>query len=448
MFEKQNSSIFDFVQSNKQENSGSIFDKAQASSPFSSANPFDNSESRTSSFFEKDAKIKSVFDSSSPFDNKSTNPFDGLGNGNTYLNETSTQHMLNVRGSNYGHLSVVDKMRGIQANRLDLDGSVGLAEMYADSSLDNRVMGGMYNVVLSDIYSDRRKFEAAHGLLVDGLITNTESTQLDLDSIKNKEEFSGTIVGEYKTFDEKKQRLEINREETINPLADFTHKATTSNQKLLNKNADDNFIIKQDFSVEIKPEKPKTQLEIAISKDEEQNHLHTIDYQLEKNNDIFNKLSNNTMEEQEINNSNLDKEYSKPIFIPIKNEPIEINQSTLLQNTENLFIKSTEKAVKPAPTVKINKEQLEFEKELITPFANTKNTQPNNRFKEENYLEEQEVLTPLEKKMYPILKTMTILQIRDLIKQIEDKLQNTESLEDTLPLKAKLSVATKFLSHL
>lgn len=105
-----------------------------------------------------------------------------------FLNEDSFSNDLNVRGSRYGNMSITDKMRGIQANRLDIDnGEISLAEMYNDSSLDNRVAGGRYNVTMSDVYSDERKWRALHGLNTDGKIEVAENYQIDNEIVKAKE---------------------------------------------------------------------------------------------------------------------------------------------------------------------------------------------------------------------------------------------------------------------
>jgi len=100
------------------------------------------------------------------------------GGGSIYSQEASfmddtndmTDH-FNVRGGNYGNMSIVDNLRGAQANRLDADTeNVSIAEMYSDKSLDNRVAGGRYNNTISDVYGDKQLFNAYHGLNTDGHI--------------------------------------------------------------------------------------------------------------------------------------------------------------------------------------------------------------------------------------------------------------------------------------
>ena len=87
---------------------------------------------------------------------------------------------LNVRDDNMKHLSIVDRMRGIQASRLNFGDNASLDEQYNDSSLDKRVFGGAYNVTTSDIYKDKSLFKAHFNLFTDSFIGNgVESTQID-----------------------------------------------------------------------------------------------------------------------------------------------------------------------------------------------------------------------------------------------------------------------------
>jgi len=91
--------------------------------------------------------------------------------------EGSGMAMLNVRGSRHGNLNLIDRMRGVEANFIDLDNdSVSLAESYSDKTLDKRVMNGAYNVTLTDVYSDAGLFMAFHGLYTDGIVKVRDKT--------------------------------------------------------------------------------------------------------------------------------------------------------------------------------------------------------------------------------------------------------------------------------
>ena len=101
----------------------------------------------------------------------------------TYLEKGSISNDLNVRGKRYGQMSILDKMRGIQANRLNTDSeSVSLAEGYADKSLDKRVMNGRYNTTITDLYQDKTKYDAYFGLISDGIVEIKENAQIHSDS--------------------------------------------------------------------------------------------------------------------------------------------------------------------------------------------------------------------------------------------------------------------------
>lgn len=114
--------------------------------------------------------------------------------GGMYMDENNIANDFNVRASNYGGNSIVDKMRGIQANRLNNDTEgVSITEMYNDSSLDTRVGGGQYNVTISDIYSDEAKFKAYHGLYTDGKIDENENYQIDTETGQEANKNNGGV---------------------------------------------------------------------------------------------------------------------------------------------------------------------------------------------------------------------------------------------------------------
>ncbi len=103
-----------------------------------------------------------------------------------YLDDNSIANKINYRASNYGNMSLIDKMRGVQANRLNLDSeSVSLAESYADKTLDKRVMNGAYNVSITDIYANEQAFEAHFNLHTDGFVEVKENPLIDTDIYGN-----------------------------------------------------------------------------------------------------------------------------------------------------------------------------------------------------------------------------------------------------------------------
>ena len=133
----------------------------------------------------EDEKTKSLFDFSVSKDDDQTQS--GLFGKANFLQDNTIGHELNIRGSNYSQMDVIDKMRGIQSSRLNVDtDSVSLAEGYYDETLDKRVMNGLYNVTLSDVYNDKRKFMAVHGLYTDGIIEVEDSDNSLQGDIKDK----------------------------------------------------------------------------------------------------------------------------------------------------------------------------------------------------------------------------------------------------------------------
>ena len=123
----------------------------------------------------------------------------------SYLREDRDLTSLNARGSNYGGMNLLDRMRGEQANHLNNDtGSVSMSEQYSDASLDKRAMDGLYNVTLSDIYGDKAKYNAHHGLNTDGkvdIIDNTYAVDTYSDPEVKETSLWGTGYKLDKTFD-------------------------------------------------------------------------------------------------------------------------------------------------------------------------------------------------------------------------------------------------------
>ena len=136
-----------------------------------------------------------------------------------FMQEDSIASDLNVRAQRYGQMSVLDKMRGIQANKLNTEeDSVSIAESYADSALDKRVMNGLYNTTITDLYADRTKYEAFHGLITDGKVEERENAMIDSEiGTSAQSNFSGTLIGGYQTIKESKEESthKISKEESI-----------------------------------------------------------------------------------------------------------------------------------------------------------------------------------------------------------------------------------------
>lgn len=110
--------------------------------------------------------FQSVFEEKS----KQESPFTSGVNA-AYNDSSHFAGMLNVRAKRHGRFSLIDRIRGFESRSLDADGGeISLAESYADKYLDQRFMGGIHNVGLSDIYKDKKLYAAHFGLDTDGFI--------------------------------------------------------------------------------------------------------------------------------------------------------------------------------------------------------------------------------------------------------------------------------------
>lgn len=183
--------LFDIYQKeNSTTQSESLIDKysnssnSNSNSIFSNTNTTPNDNSHSSLFDSSPDSMNSIFSSSNNSGNNiyndETKNLSSIGNygQEDFFNQNSIANTFNIRGRNYQELSLVDKMRGIQANRLNIDTEdLSMAEIYADKTLDNRTMNGLYNVTITDTYQDKKLFNAYHNLYTDGIITNIEDTQ-------------------------------------------------------------------------------------------------------------------------------------------------------------------------------------------------------------------------------------------------------------------------------
>jgi len=202
---------------------GSMFD-----SPSTPQGKMDIGSPSQGSMFDSPSGPQGGLDIGSPdMDNKLSKINDqdlGIGDSDkykaSYLRGESNVSDLNVRGSNYGNMNLLDRMRGLQANRLNMEtDSVSLSEQYSDASLDKRAMGGMYNTTLSDIYNDKTKYAAHHGLTYDGYV-DIKDKDYAVDtyaSFSDKEE-QGTLFGtdytkEVSAFSEE---IDLTKTEAIN----------------------------------------------------------------------------------------------------------------------------------------------------------------------------------------------------------------------------------------
>jgi len=295
-------SIFD---TNKGNDNKSAFDKVFDSGPSSifgggnSKSPFESSGGISSMFGDNKQE-----GNSSPFEAKSggmseafgareDSPESIFGGGNSnkkfeargmelgnedkykasYLVGDSTMASLNVRGSNYGGMNLLDRMRGVQANHLNNEtGSVSLAEQYSDGSLDKRAMDGMYNTTLVDVYSDKTKYAAHHGLMTDGIVEIVDTTY-NVDTFAEEKKETNTMWGSDYHFDlDKTLKFGLDEPKEDNPINPMYYKEAREEKKSIfdvnNKNSSSIFKkeSKEDSSIFKKESKDDSSIFIKESK--------------------------------------------------------------------------------------------------------------------------------------------------------------------------------------
>ncbi len=223
-----------------------------------------------------------------------------------FLNEDNYSNDLNVRGSRYGNMSITDKMRGVQANRLNIESdNISLAEMYNDSSLDNRVAGGRYNVTISDVYSDERKWRALHGLNTDGKIEESENYQIDNEIVKAKEiQDQNKIEFENKLQAIKKENIVEIKPVEHNSISSLSAVPQSNNQisSLLNNSQPNNLT-----SSLLNNSQPNNLTSSLLNNDLQNTQTETTDL-LNKYSSVANQATNNLMSDiSKKDNSNSNK---------------------------------------------------------------------------------------------------------------------------------------------
>jgi hypothetical protein len=138
---------------------------------------------------------KSIYDEAqTPIYKQSKSVLDSVHNAlsnTSELNNLNPNSYFNIKGRNLGEMGVLERMAGFVANREDLDfSSISLAETYKDKALDTKVMGGLYNFTLTDMYSSKDSWLRMQGAYTFGGMVhgkdNIESDNLFLEDSINK----------------------------------------------------------------------------------------------------------------------------------------------------------------------------------------------------------------------------------------------------------------------
>ena len=159
------------------------------------APPMFDQYSSNNSFSYQPNTTQSVFDSRN--DTKTSNNF-----------TSSVFSELNVQEKKYSNFSMVDRIIGLETGSLDNSGEISLAEQYKYKNLDKRVIGGAYNVTLSDIYSNNTLYASHMGLITDSFIGDDSKGIKTFDTMTK-----GSLVDKHKKAPEKKapEKKEINK---------------------------------------------------------------------------------------------------------------------------------------------------------------------------------------------------------------------------------------------
>ena len=102
-------------------------------------------------------------------------------------NTSYTNPYLNNAGNN----SFRDRLNGSEIRLFDngMSGQISLADQYANKALDKRVMGGQYNITLTDVYKNKSLASAHFGTNTDGFVFTKNNTMRELDRDDSSSEF-------------------------------------------------------------------------------------------------------------------------------------------------------------------------------------------------------------------------------------------------------------------
>lgn len=131
----------------------------------------------------------SVFGGGSIFDSGESifggSGFDSLNQMENYGElRDNPNNYFNFKAQHLGTIGVVERMAGLVANREDLSfGDISLAESYKDGALNTRVMGGIYNKTLTDMYKNKDDFLRLQGAFtLGGMIKGNNDAEIEMET--------------------------------------------------------------------------------------------------------------------------------------------------------------------------------------------------------------------------------------------------------------------------
>ena len=131
-------------------------------------------------------------------------------------NSSYTNPYLKNAGSN----NFRDRLNGSEIRLFDVgaSGEISLADQYAHKALDKRVMGGQYNITLTDVYKDKSLGAAHFGTNTDGFIATKNNTMRENDFDKESSELLKSTESERYLSDST-----VNDFESSDPLMQGMH---------------------------------------------------------------------------------------------------------------------------------------------------------------------------------------------------------------------------------
>lgn len=111
-------------------------------------------------------------------------PFDSLNANYGELQSNHPSNYFNFKAQHLGEIGVIERMVGLVANREDMSfGDISLAETYKDGMLNTRVMGGIYNKTLTDMYLNKDDWLRMQGAMsLGGLIKGKNDAEIESDA--------------------------------------------------------------------------------------------------------------------------------------------------------------------------------------------------------------------------------------------------------------------------
>ena len=212
---------------------------------------------------------------------------------------------FNMKANYQGSIGVIERMSGLVARREELSfGDVSIAEMYMDSSMDTRTMGGAYNFTLSDAYTNRQRFLATQGFLTfGGMIKDVENPEKE-----NKEE---NLIKENDTIFSKTKNN--NNPSGNNSARSVSMESLTAEMDSKNNEA-------------------KTDSSVFSSENEKKENTHLLEGQL-KISSISQQVDN--LKNQANKNSSLIKEFSLTDNIDRSSQSVFANGKSFFDNDDN-----------------------------------------------------------------------------------------------------------------